>query len=124
MAYLHPDVLDGGLSVLTDDATRIDLCSSEPATYAGALSASLGGKTGHSVGAPEAAAGGARKVVSAAVTDGVVTATGTASHWALLDPVGERLLAAGELSASQLVTDGNDWALSAFDAVTLAGVGS
>ena len=46
---------------------------------------------------------------------GAIDATGTASHWALVDTGNSRLFAAGALSASQAVTDGNTFTLSAFD---------
>jgi hypothetical protein len=44
-----------------------------------------------------------------------VTGTGTASHYAIVDTVNSRLLAAGALSAPQAVTDGNVFTLTAFD---------
>jgi hypothetical protein len=55
-------------------------------------------------------------VTIAAITDGSVTATGTATHYAIVDTSatygGPRLLATGSLSASQAVTSGNTFTLS------------
>jgi len=51
-------------------------------------------------------------VTIAAITDGAVTATGTATHYAIVDTVNSRLLATGSLSASQAVTNGNTFTLT------------
>jgi len=50
-----------------------------------------------------------------AITDGTVSATGSASHFAILDTVGLRLLAAQALAAPQSVTAGNTFTLGAVD---------
>ena len=65
-----------------------------------------------SIGAPQDRNAGGREVVVAAISDGTVTATGTATHYAILDTVNSRLLATGSLSASQAVTSGNTFTLS------------
>lgn len=49
-----------------------------------------------------------------AVTNGSVTATGTASHYAIVDTVNSRLLATSSLSATQSVTSGNTFTLASF----------
>jgi hypothetical protein len=54
-------------------------------------------------------------VTVAEITDGSVTATGTATHYAITDTVNSRLLAAGNLASSQGVTAGNIFTLPAFD---------
>lgn len=115
MAYLNDNVFDNGLSWLVTNGTRVDICSSEPATYAAATgAASLGNKTGLTVGSPEAGDIDGRKVVVPAITDGTVTGTDTATHWALTDGTGV-LVATGALSASQAVTEDNTFTLAAFD---------
>jgi hypothetical protein len=43
-----------------------------------------------------------------------VTANGTASHYAVVDTVNFRLLAASALTASQVVTNGNTFTLASF----------
>lgn len=116
MAFIADRVLDLGLNVLDAEADRLDICSSQPTTYSAATaSASLGNKTGLSVGSPESRSPDGRKVVVGAISDGTVTGTGTATHWAITDTANSRLLATGTLSASQSVTSGNTFTLAAFD---------
>ena len=67
------------------------------------------------MGAPGDRTGGGRKVTVAQITDGTVTGTGTATHYALVDVSNTRLLATGALTASQSVTSGNTFTLAAFD---------
>ena len=122
MAFINDRVFDLGLNVLDTEANRLDICSTEPGTYAAATSTNtLGNKTSLSIGSPAAGASSGRKVTVAAITDGAVTATNTATHWASTDTVNSRLLATGALSASQAVTSGNVFTLGAFD-ITLRGL--
>lgn len=116
MAFVAVYVLDAALTKLDTEANRLDITSQEATTYAQATSTyTLGNKTSLSVGSPEDATPNGRKVVVAAITGGSVTATGTASHWAIVDTSNSRLLATGALSASQAVTSGNTFTLAAFD---------
>ena len=114
MAFLHDDVLDDGLQTLTDAADELHICDSEPASYAEVAAKTLGVKDGPTVSAPGARSPSGRQVTVSAITDGTVTDTDTATHWALVDTIGERLLAANTLSASQAVTSGNTFSLAAF----------
>ena len=119
MPTVQDRVLDLGLNVLDTEATHIYICSAEPATFTAASSTNaLGNKNfgaGGVCGSPAAGSPNGRKVTTTAVTDGSVTATGTASHWAITDNTNSRLLATGSLSASQGVTSGNIFTLGAFD---------
>lgn len=119
MPFVNARVLDNGLAVLDTEATHLYICNAEPATFTAASSTNaLGNKNwgaGNVFGAPAAAAPNGEKVTSAAITDGTVTTTGTASHWAITDNVNSRLLAAGALAATQGVTSGNTFTLPAFD---------
>ena len=116
MATLNDRVFDNGLSVLDTEADRIDVCSAEPTTYTEATSTNtLGNSTSLSIGAPEDRSGGGRKVAVAAISDGSITGTGTATHYAIVDTTNSRLLAAGALTASQSVTSGNTFTLATFD---------
>ncbi|OGO35665.1 MAG: hypothetical protein A2W35_05335 [Chloroflexi bacterium RBG_16_57_11] len=118
MAYLNDRVLDNGLTVLDTEANRLDICSSEPTTYGQATTdgaVSLGNKTSLSIGVPSDRTPTGRKVTVAAITDGTVTDTNTATHWAITDTGNSRLLATGALASSQVVTDGNTFTLAAFD---------
>lgn len=116
MAYLNDRVLDNGLTVLDTEANRLDICSQEPTSYAEAtITYTLGNKTSLSVGSPADRSPDGRKVTVAAITDGTVTGTDDATHWAITDTSNSRLLATGSLSASQAVTSGNTFTLAAFD---------
>lgn len=116
MVLLADYVLDAALSKLDTEANRLDICSQEPANYTEATSTyTLGNKTSLSVGAPADGSPNGRKVTVAAITDGSVTGTGTASHYAISDTVNTRLLAANSLAASQAVTSGNTFTLGAID---------
>jgi len=115
MAFLIDNVYDSGLSYITSNGTRIDICSQEPTTYAQATSTyTLGNKASLTVGSPTNGTTDGRKVVVPAITDGSVTATGTASHWALTN-ASNTLIATGSLTSSQSVTSGNTFTLDAID---------
>ena len=115
MAYLNDRVFDSGLSILDTEADRIYLCSQQPATYAEATSTyALGNVTGVSVGAPADGTPDGRAVTVAAASGGNITATGTATHYAIVDSSNSRLLASSTLTASQSVTSGNTFALGSF----------
>lgn len=116
MAFLADYVLDAALSKLDTEANRLDITSQEATTYTEAITTyTLGNKTSLSVGAPADRTPNGRRVTVAAITDGTVSGTGTATHWAIVDTVNSRLLATGALSASQAVTSGNTFTLGAFD---------
>lgn len=115
MAFLADRVLDSGLAVLDTEANRLDICSTAPTTFAEATSTySLGNKTALAIGAPEDAAPNGRRVVVPAITDGSVTATGSAAHVAITDTVNSRLLAVAPLAGVVGVTSGNLFTLDAF----------
>lgn len=120
MSFLHDDVLDGALAVITDNDDRFDICSQEPANYTEATSTyTLGNKdhgaAGSAWGAQADGDVSGRKISSTAVTDGSVTGTDTATHWASSDTGNTTLHAAGALSSSQAVTSGNTWSMASFD---------
>jgi hypothetical protein len=116
MAYLNDYVLDLMLAHLDTNGNRLDICSTEPTTYAQATTTyTLGNKTGISIGAPTDRTPNGRKVVVAAISDGSVTGNGTAAYWAISDTGNSRLLAANSLSTAQAVTSGNTITLAAFD---------
>lgn len=115
MATLNNRVFDNGLTVLDTEANAIHVTSQEATTYANATSTySLGNSTSLSIGAPQDRTGGGREVVVAEITDGSVTATGTATNYAIVDTVNSRLLVTGALTASQAVTNGNTFTLGSF----------
>ena len=112
MATLDNRVFDNGLTVLDTEANAIHVTSAEATSFANVSSVTLGNSTSLSIGAPQDRPGGGRQVVVAAITDGSVTGTGTATHYAIVDTSNSRLLATGSLTASQSVTSGNTFTLS------------
>lgn len=116
MATLGDRVFDNGLSVLDTEANKITVTSQEASTYAEANATyALGNSTSLSINAPADRTGGGRKVTVAAISDGSITATGTATHYAIVDTTNSRLLATAALTASQSVTNGNTFTLATFD---------
>ena len=113
MATLDNRLFDNGLTVLDTEANAIHITSAEATSYAEATSTyTLGNSTSLSIGAPQDRSGGGREVVVAAIIDGSVTGTGTATHYAIVDTGNSRLLATSTLTASQSVTSGNTFTLS------------
>jgi hypothetical protein len=85
------------------------VCAGEPLSYSLAEPTSanvIGYKAfdaGNCFAAPAAGTPDGRMVTSAEVIDGVITNSGTASWWAVVDD--EKVFAHGELAASQVVQD-------------------
>lgn len=119
MPFLNDRVLDFGLTVLDTEATHIYATSAEASTFAAATgSLALGNKNfgaGGCFTAPSARTPSGRKAASVPITDGTITATGTATHYAVVDSVNSRLLAAGPLAGAVAVTIGNSFTLASFD---------
>src|SRR5262252_8557968 len=108
-------VLDNGLSSFKSNADKIYINSQEPTDFTGATSTyALGNKNfgaGAALTGPANGSPNGRKVTTVAVTDGAVSGSGTAANWSIVDSVNSRLLASGNLSASQVVTSGNIFTL-------------
>lgn len=79
MAFIADIIFDSGLSYATTNGTRMDICSSEPTTYAAATSTASLGNSSVTTGAPENGAVNGRRVQTAAITAGSVTGTGSRS---------------------------------------------
>jgi hypothetical protein len=115
MASISDYVLDSALAKFDTEANRIDITSQEATTYTAATNTyTLGNKTSVSIGAPADRSGGGREVTVSAITDGSVSGTGTATHYAIVDTTNTRLLGTGSLSSSQAVTSGNTFSLASF----------
>jgi len=115
MATLNDRVFDNGLTVLDTEANRLDICGTEPTTYAQATSDyTLGNKTSITISAPGDRSGGGREVTVSAISDGTVTGDGTASYYAITDTSNSRLLATGAITTPQVVTTGNTFTLTSF----------
>lgn len=114
--FLHDDVFDNGLNVLSTLVENLYICSTLPTTFTEASSTyKLGTKSAPTISAPGDRVGGGRKVTISAITGGTISATGTAGFYALTDDSASKLLAQGNLSATQAVTSGNTFTLSSFD---------
>lgn len=115
MALLADYILDLALAELDTATATLYITNAEATTYTQASSTfKLGTKTSLSIGSPTDRSPNGRKVTVAAITDGVVDSTGTATHWAITKS-GTTLMATGALSSSQSVTAGNTFTLDAFD---------
>ena len=114
MAAINDSVYDSGLTWADTNGTRIDIVSTDPGlTYATVTANTLGNDTVNT-GAPTNGDVDGRKVVVPAITAGNVTATGTATHWALTNAT-DTVVASGPLTASQAVTNGNTFTLDAIN---------
>jgi hypothetical protein len=120
--FLNARILDNGLSVLSIEGTRLDICKSEPATYAQATSTfSIGFKLLPSISTPQDMASPlGRKVVVAPIVDGLSTDSSTgladdAQFWAISDTSNSRLLAAGDLAETELFILGKGFTLASFE---------
>jgi len=117
MAWLANEVLDAALTYIDTNAENLYICSQEPTTYAAAQTTyKLGTKAldAASIAAVGEGSPNGRSILVAAITDGTVNATGTATHFAITDNSASLLLATGALSASQSVTSGNTFSLTSF----------
>ena len=115
MPYIPDLAYDALLNYIQDNAEALHICSAEPANYAGVAGVDLGNKAAPTVAEPGDRSPNGREIVISAITDGSVTATDTASHWAIVkDSATAELLAAGALAAPQGVTSGNTFTLTQF----------
>lgn len=113
MASLANAVFDDGLSELTTNGTRIDVCTTEPTTYAQASSTYTLGNSSITTGSPADRVGGGREVTVSAVSGASVTGTGTAAFYAITNG-SSTLYATGNLSTAQSLTSGNTFSLGSF----------
>lgn len=116
MPFLHDTALDALLNDVYANGESLHICSALPSNYTEATSTySLGSKSSPTINAQSDRGGGGREVVIDAITDGSVSADGTADYWAIVkDSATSRLLAAGDLSAPQAVSNGNTFTLTSF----------
>ena len=119
MAYLNPLIYDNGLTYLTTNGNRLDICIAEPANFEQATSTlSLGRKLDIEIGSPEEMTSvPGRRVVVPEITDGEVLISSTSSandaeFWAVTDTVNLALLATGPLLEADLVTAGDGFTLT------------
>jgi len=111
-------ILNLALTEFDTATTTLWLCNAQPTTYVEASSApatgfALGSKTGLDIGATAAGSPNGRQVTIASFNNGSVSASGTATHWAITKD-NTTLMATGSLAASQAVVSGNSFTLPAF----------
>jgi hypothetical protein len=117
--FAHDDVIDGGPDYVLANGDELWLCNAEPDTYTEAVTTfAVGSKSAPSLSKTNGTTDG-RAARVAAFTDGAISATDTASHWAIVDAGATKLLLAGALTAPQGVTSGNPFSMSAFNAYTV-----
>lgn len=112
-ATLSNGVLDALLSYISGNCENLYICNAQPTTFAEASTTyKIGTKASPSFTGPADDTSG-RKVTLDAITDGTVSATDTATWFALTDDSLSELLLAQELSSSQGVSSGNTFTLTA-----------
>ena len=114
-AYIHDDALDAALNYIKTNTENLYICkTAQPTTFTEASSTyAVGVKAAPTFTGPANDTSG-RKVTIDAITNGTVTGSGTAGWIALTDDSASKLLAAYELNATQVVTSGNVFTLTAF----------
>jgi len=105
-------VLDYGLNDFTN-ATAIHVCSQCITQYSDIAVYTLGNYASPTWSGPAAGSPTGRKITSSAISAGVVTNTGTAIGWAVIDGVNSRLMATGPLAAPVALTSGHNFSLDA-----------
>lgn len=113
-ATLHDDVFDGALNIIKNLTENLYICkTSQPTTFDEASNTKkVGVKASPTFTGPGNGASG-RTLTVDAITDSTVTGDGTAGWFALCDDSASKLLAAYELNATQVVTTGNTFSLTA-----------
>lgn len=112
MPFLPDLALDALLNYVQDSVTILHITSQEPTLYSEVATYTLGNKATPSIAEPSDRTPNGRECIITAITDGSVTGDGSADSWALVS--GTLLLAAGQLSAPQTVTNGNTFTLAQF----------
>lgn len=110
-ATIADAVFDAALNFLETNGTQVNICSASPGNWAGLAAVDLGNETACTYTGPEDGASG-RKTTLDAITDGDVTATNTATHFCISNGV-DTVYVIQELNASQGVTSGNKFTLTA-----------
>ncbi|MEO0166752.1 MAG: hypothetical protein ABIL39_11520 [candidate division WOR-3 bacterium] len=115
--WIHDDVLDAALNYIKNNATRISVCSQQPANYTEATSTyMLAIKTISSSDftGPTNGDTSGRKITSNQHTGVNITNSGTATHVAISDSTNSKLLLVTTCTSQQLYA-GNTVTIPAFD---------
>jgi hypothetical protein len=109
---VNDELRDGGLDWGVANGLQIDLCSTDPGlTYATVSANSLGSAAVTCTLGNHTPDG--RKLTIPAISGATTTADGTATHWALSDGSLD-VVASGTLSASEAITNNNEFDLTTF----------
>lgn len=109
-AKIDNAVFDAALNVIKTNGDLVHILTSEVTSWASIAAASLGNAVPSYASIADGTSG--RKLVMNAISDANVTATGTATHFAITD--GSSLVYVCQaLNASQGVTSGNKFSLTA-----------
>ena len=110
-AFVSDNVLDASLNYIKTNGDVVHILSQAVTAWDDIATYTLGNKSSVSYTGPADATSG-RKVTLSAITGGTVTGTGTATHFAITDGTSE-VIACQALNASQAVTNGNTFSLTA-----------
>ena len=110
-ATISDGVFDAALNYLETNGTGVHITSADPTNWAGLSAVTLGNETGCTYTGPADGTSG-RKTVLDEITSGSVTGTGTASHFVITNGT-DTVYVVQELSATQSVTSGNTFTLTA-----------
>lgn len=110
-ATIADAVFDAALNFLETNGTVVHITSADPTNWAGLAAVTLGNKTECTYTGPADGTSG-RKTILDAITSGSVTGTGTATHFAITNG-SDAVYIVQELNASQAVTSGNTFTLTA-----------
>lgn len=110
---VNDELLDAGLDWGITNGTRVDICSTDPGLTWATVSANSLGYSAVTCTQGNASPDG-RYLRVPAVSGAATTASGTATHWALSDGSVD-VVASGDLSASEGITDNNEFDLTTFD---------
>lgn len=122
MARISRNIQDFGLNrilerrLISGDVV-LHICSAEPIDYTAAVTTSLGNKIDPTISPITDAPGGGRQVTVSAISDGVGTSSGTASHWALVSIAQAELLGTQSLAGNVQVTSTGTFTLTSFSII-------
>jgi len=113
---IHNDVLDAALSYIENNCDELDVCSTEPTTFAEAHTTYMLAQHAMTSGDFTVGEGDSngRKVAVAEQANITITNSGTAQHIALVDTVNSKLLLVTTCD-SQALTSGNTVTVPTFD---------
>ena len=110
-ASIADAVFDAALNFLETNGTVVHITSADPTNWAGLAAVTLGNETACAYTGPADHTSG-RKTTLDAITDGDVTGNGTASHYVICNG-SDAVYVIQELNATQAVTSGNKFTLTA-----------